>query len=128
MRQTEQHRDFPKNKNNSTMSGQKQRNTLAVGHQSGISKQSNKSALNNGRLHTGSQFFSVANEQDGHEKDIQKDMMRNTYQINMGNKKVSFQLSEAIFSLEEPTRDDYREETQCYVCDKDLKRNHKHAW
>ena len=35
-------------------------------------------------MHSGSQFFSVANEQDGHEVDVQKDMVRNNYQINMG--------------------------------------------
>jgi len=48
---------------------------------SALVESSNRSSiLNQGRLqHTGSQFFSVANEQDGHEIDLQKDLMRNTY-------------------------------------------------
>ena len=42
-------------------------------------------------------------------------------------KKVNFQLTEAIFSLEGPTRLEYPSDMQCIVCDKELKRNHKHT-
>ena len=31
------------------------------------------------RVNTGSQFFSVANEQDGHDMDFSREAMRNTY-------------------------------------------------
>ena len=43
----------------------------------------------------------------------------------MGNKKVGFQLNDEIFSLEGPINKKFSQETQCYVCDKELRRSHK---
>lgn len=48
------------------------------------------SLLETGRIDKGSQFFSIANGQDGHDADVKKDMMRNTYQINIGKTLLSF--------------------------------------
>lgn len=41
---------------------------------------------------------------------------------------MSFKLNEEIFGLEEPTRRRFPQETACVVCDKELKRSHKHFW
>ena len=32
-----------------------------------------------GQIHSGSQFFSVDQDQQGHNEDVGRDMMRNTY-------------------------------------------------
>ncbi len=47
---------------------------------------------NSSRNPRASQFFSVANEQDGHEVDVHKDMMRNTYQISIGKSSFDYNL------------------------------------
>ena len=54
-------------------------------------------------------------------------MTKNTYQLIMGNRKIDFRLNEEIFSLEKPTKQKFPEELNCIVCEKELKRNHKHA-
>lgn len=46
---------------------------------------------------------------------------------HIGNKKVSFQLTDPIFALTEPIRKEFTTDSSCIVCDKDLKKNHKHA-
>lgn len=82
----------------------------------------NKSLVDNS-----SQFYSMANEQDCLEQDLAKDMIKNTYQINFGNKKEKFSLNDLIFKLERPTKDEFPNEMQCIVCDRELKKNHKHC-
>ena len=42
----------------------------------------------------------IANEQDGHEMDLLKNMQRNTYQVNLGTRKELFNLNDIIFCLE----------------------------
>ena len=44
----------------------------------------------------------------------------------MNNKKVIFQLNESIFQLENPTQALHTTDSQCIVCDKELKPSHKH--
>jgi hypothetical protein len=70
----------------------------------------------------------VANQQDGHEADLLKDMKKNTYQINLGNKKDSFSLNDFIFALEESTKIFYLKDTTCISCDKDLEKKGKNFW
>ena len=59
------------------------------------------SLLNNARQQiSGSQLVSFVN---GRDTGVQKDLMRNTYQINIGGgKQVSFQINDPIFSLQRP--------------------------
>ena len=47
--------------------------------------------------------------------------------LHLGKKKVSFQLSDPIFALEVPTKREYPDDTNCIVCEKELKRTHKHT-
>ena len=42
-------------------------------------------------------------------------------------KTLQFKLTDPIYSLERPTLNCYPEELQCIVCDKKLKKNHKHT-
>ena len=46
------------------------------------------SLLETGKIDKSSQFFSIANGQDGHDADVKRDMMKNTYQINIGKQFV----------------------------------------
>lgn len=61
---------------------------------------------------------------------IEKDLMRNTYQMHVGSKIVTFQLTDPIFALEQPAKvariPSNQETVPCIVCDKELKRAHKH--
>ena len=54
-------------------------------------------------------------------------MLRSTYTVNIGSKKVEFELQEQLFQLEEPTKVTFQNEKQCIVCDKTLKNNHKNT-
>ena len=40
---------------------------------------------------------------------------------------MAFCLQEPIFSLREPTKVEFPEETKCIVCDRELKKSHKHV-
>lgn len=52
--------------------------------------------------------MSVCTESDaGVDKHLSKEMTKNTYEINVGSKKVKFNLQDPIFQLEEPTNDEF---------------------
>lgn len=55
-------------------------------------------------------------------------MLKNTYQINFGKKKLKFSLNDKIFKLEKETDIEFPNEMQCVVCDRELKKSHKHCW
>lgn len=73
MAHSQQIKQTPAYQGSSTVRLTQQNNNL-----SHLSRQSAGNALHNSRIQ-GSQFFFVANEQDGHDIDVKKDMMRNTY-------------------------------------------------
>ena len=66
-----------------------------------------------------SRFFSAMDSA----LDLQRSGRRDTYKINIGNKKVTFQLNEKIFQLEQPSTYDYIQDTQCIVCDTKMGRS-----
>ena len=60
--------------------------------------------------------------------DLLRDMQRNRYQINHGNKKELFNLNDDIFKLDAPTLNTFPGDVTCVVCDKEVPRNKKHYW
>jgi len=75
--------------------------------------------------HNTSQFFTISNNQDGAEADLVMHMGKNTYQINLGNKKTTFALNDTIFSITEPTSTVYSTDLKCISCDKELEKKNK---
>ena len=87
----------------------------------------NTQGIQNNYSHNTTQFFTVSNNQDsGAEAEIILNMNKNTYQINLGNKKATFMLNDPIFLLEEQTKSVCFKDTKCISCDKDLERKNKH--
>lgn len=87
----------------------------------------NNGIVNNFKQNT-SQFFTVGNNQDGAEADLLMNMGKNTYQINLGNKKATFALNDQIFLLREPTQAAFVKDVKCVSCDKDLDKKNKLLW
>jgi rRNA maturation endonuclease Nob1 len=72
--------------------------------------------------------MSICNESDaGLNSHLNKEMTKNTYEINVGSKKIKFNLQDPIFSLDEPTTEEFSHEASCVVCDKELGKKHKNA-
>lgn len=70
----------------------------------------------------------MSNNQDSAEAELIINMNKNTYQINLGNKKTTFMLNDPIFSLEDATKVQFLKDTKCKSCDKDLEKKNKNYW
>ena len=74
-------------------------------------------------------YSQVANEQEGLECDLMRNMYeKNKYQINFGNKRELFDVNDAIFTLESPTKQVYPSDDKCVSCDKEVAKNKKLFW
>lgn len=56
--------------------------------------------------------------------------MNETYQINIGNRKVNFDIHDEIFKLSK-ANSTFKDRDKCYGCEKDfskIKQKQKHFW